>query len=66
VDLNFESIAAYKVTKNIGISLSLQLIYDDNTQLVKEEIVENGVARPNVGPGLQSKYVMNIGFTRTF
>lgn len=66
VDLNFESIAAYKVTKNIGISLSLQLIYDDNTQLVKEEIVENGVARPNVGPGLQSKYVMNVGFTRTF
>jgi hypothetical protein len=67
VDINFESIAAYKVTKNIGISLSLQLIYDDNTQLNKGDITEeDGTVRPDIGPGLQSKYVMNLGFVRTF
>jgi hypothetical protein len=66
VDLNFESIAAYKVTKNIGISLSLQFIYDDNTQLNKGDVTEGGITRPDIGPGLQSKYVMNIGFVRTF
>jgi hypothetical protein len=67
MDINFESIAAYKVTKNIGISLSLQLIYDDNTQLSKREFTDNnGITRQDIGPGLQSKYVMNVGFVRTF
>jgi len=67
MDINFESIAAYKVTKNIGISLSLQLIYDDNTQLSKGEFTDNnGITRQDIGPGLQSKYVMNVGFVRTF
>jgi Protein of unknown function (DUF3078) len=67
IDINFESIAAYKVTKNIGISLSLQLIYDDNTQLNKADLTnDDGTLRANIGPGLQSKYVMNIGFVRTF
>lgn len=66
IDINFESIAAYKVTKNIGLSLSLQFIYDDNTQLNKGQVTENEIVRDNIGPGLQSKYVMNVGFVRTF
>jgi Protein of unknown function (DUF3078) len=67
IDVNFESIVAYKVTKNIGLSLSLQLIYDDNTQLNKGNFTnDDGTLRPNIGPGVQSKYVMNLGFVRTF
>ncbi|MEY3835443.1 MAG: hypothetical protein RI989_871 [Bacteroidota bacterium] len=69
VDVNWENNFNMKVNKYLSVTISAQLIYDDDIRIIKspELTDENGVFHPaDIGPGLQFKELMAIGFTYTF
>jgi hypothetical protein len=69
VDVNWENNFNMKVNKYLSVTISTQLIYDDDIRITKspELTDENGVFHPaDIGPGLQFKELMAIGFTYTF
>lgn len=69
VDINWENNFNMKVNKYLSVTVSTQLIYDDDIRIIKspELTDETGVYHPaDIGPGLQFKELMAIGFTYTF
>jgi len=69
VDVNWENNFNMKVNKYLTVTISAQLIYDDDIRITKspELTDENGIFHPaDIGPGLQFKELMAIGFTYTF
>lgn len=58
VDVNFEGLLMLRVNKYISSSISTQLIYDDDIDIARD----NGT----VGPALQYKQVINVGFILQF
>ncbi len=69
VDVNWENNFNMKVNKYLSVTIAAQLIYDDDIRIIKspESTDENGVFHPaDIGPGLQFKQLMAIGFTYTF
>jgi hypothetical protein len=64
IDVNGQLLLAVKVSKFISASLSLQVLYDDNTKLVFYK--RDGVTVDHVGPGTQFKEVIGIGFAYKF
>ena len=61
VDLNFELIINFKITKYISATISTQLIYDDD---IKINIDSDGDGvNDHKGPRLQVKEVLGIGFS---
>jgi hypothetical protein len=64
IDVNGQLLLAMKVSKFISASLSLQVLYDDNTKLTFYK--DDGVTVDHVGPGTQFKEVIGIGFAYKF
>ncbi len=58
VDVNLESLLVLKVNKYIMSNISLQMIYDNDTDVQRDD--------GTVGPALQMQHAINIGFTYGF
>ncbi len=70
VDVNFENMLACKLGKYFALTISAQLIYDDNTNVTKHKnVVDDAgvtVSTPYASKGVQFKGVTAIGFTYNF
>lgn len=64
IDVNWQVLLSLKVSKYISASLSTQLLYDDNTKLVFYQ--SDGATLDHVGPGVQFKEVIGVGFAYRF
>ncbi|MEO8085405.1 MAG: DUF3078 domain-containing protein [Bacteroidota bacterium] len=64
VDVNWQLLLTVKISKFLSASLSTQLIYDDNTMLTFYKGDKTTI--DHVGPGLQFKEVLGIGFAYKF
>ena len=64
VDVNWQMLLSLKITRFIAASISLQLLYDDNTNLTFYKA--DGVTVDRIGPGTQFKEVFGIGFAYKF
>ena len=70
IDVNWEALISMKVNKYLSVSITTQLLYDDDIKIVKRPAQVDGsgnVTEPaNIGPGTQFKEVMAIGFNYKF
>jgi hypothetical protein len=64
VDVNWQMLLAIKISKFLSASLSTQLLYDDNTKIVFYKA--DNITVDHVGPGVQFKEVIGIGFAYKF
>ncbi|MFY8136811.1 MAG: DUF3078 domain-containing protein [Flavobacteriales bacterium] len=62
VDISWENLISMKINKWMTTTIFTHLIYDDNTQIVKETDELTGAAT-NVGPGVQFKSIIGIGLS---
>lgn len=70
IDVNWENLISMKINEFMNATISTQLLYDDDIKVVKEQPTLNDdgeVTDPgNVGPGVQFKEVLAIGFSYKF
>lgn len=64
IDVNWQALLLLKVTKYISASLSLHLLYDYDTMITFYK--DDGVTVDHVGPGVQFKEAIGIGFAYKF
>ena len=62
VDVSWENLISMKVNSFLTCTIFTHLIYDDNTQIIKETDEVTG-APTNVGPGLQTKSIIGLGLS---
>lgn len=65
IDIYSDHVLLMKVNPWLTTSISATLIYDDDVTLTKNPEFINGVAIPNIGPGLQLKQVLSVGLSIT-
>lgn len=70
IDVNWETLISMKINKYLSTTISTQLLYDDDVDVVRGERQEvvNGeeVTIQDVGPAVQFKEVLAIGFNYKF
>jgi hypothetical protein len=64
IDVNWHMLLSVKINKYFSASLSTQLLYDDNTMLTFYK--SDGETVDHIGPGVQFKEVLGIGFAYNF
>jgi hypothetical protein len=64
IDVNWQTLLLLKVSKYISASLSLQLLYDYDTKITFYK--DDGVTVDHIGPGVQFKEAIGIGFAYKF
>ncbi len=62
VDVNWSTLTTFKVNKFISATLATQLIYDDDVNVLRNA----GDQKGTVGPDVQFKQVLGLGFTYKF
>ncbi len=62
VDVNWTTLTTFKVNKFISATLNTQLIYDDDISVLRS----SGDNKGTVGPDIQFKQVLGVGFTYKF
>ena len=62
VDVNWTTLTTFKVNKFISATLATQLIYDDDIKVLRNA----GDRKGTIGPDVQFKQVLGVGFTYTF
>lgn len=62
VDVNWSTLTTFKVNKFISATLATQLIYDDDIKVLRN----TGDQKGTVGPDIQFKQVLGVGFTYKF
>ena len=62
VDVNWTTMTTFKVNKFISATLATQLIYDDDVKVLRN----SGDQKGTVGPDVQFKQVLGVGFTYKF
>ncbi|MCD6068130.1 MAG: hypothetical protein K0S33_2956 [Bacteroidetes bacterium] len=62
IDVNWTTLTSMKVNKYISATLSTQLIYDDDIKIVRS----SGSKKGSIGPDVQFKQVLGIGFSYKF
>jgi hypothetical protein len=62
IDVNWTTLTTFKVNKFISATLATQLIYDDDVKVLRNA----GDQKGTVGPDLQFKQVLGVGFTYKF
>lgn len=62
VDVNWTTLTTFKVNKFISATLATQLIYDDDIKVLRSA----GDQKGTVGPDVQFKQVLGVGFTYKF
>ncbi|MFN0033148.1 MAG: DUF3078 domain-containing protein [Flavobacteriales bacterium] len=74
IDLAWETIAAWKISKFFSITTTVNFLYDDNTNLTKFKNVttDNGdgssttVSTPYLSKGMQTRIISTLGLTYNF
>jgi hypothetical protein len=61
-DVNWTTLTSMKVNKYISATLSTQLIYDDDIKVLRS----SGSRKGSIGPDVQFKQVLGIGFSYKF
>lgn len=64
IDVNWEVLLAFKVTKYISTTVSTQLIYDDDI-IINIDKNEDGIFEES-GPRIQFKEIVSVGFSYKF
>lgn len=64
IDVNWEALIAMKVNKYISATISTQLIYDDDVDILVDNNSDGVV--DEIGPRLQFKQVLGVGLTVKF
>ncbi len=64
MDINWQTLFLLKVSKYISASLSLQVLYDDDTKIIFYK--DDGTTVDHIGPGTQFKEAIGIGFAYKF
>ena len=64
IDVNWQMLLLFKISKYFSASLTTQLLYDDNTKIIFYK--SGSLTIDHVGPGTQFKEVLGIGFTYKF
>jgi hypothetical protein len=64
IDMNWQTLLLLKVSKYISASLSLQVLYDDDTKITFYK--KDGMTVDHIGPGTQFKEAMGIGLAYKF
>ena len=64
IDINWKTLFLLKVSKYISASLSLQVLYDDDTKITFYK--KDGTTVDHIGPGTQFKEAIGIGFAYKF
>ncbi|HEY6062497.1 MAG TPA: DUF3078 domain-containing protein [Chitinophagaceae bacterium] len=64
IDINWQTLFLLKVSKYISASLSLQVLYDDDTKITFYK--NDGTTVDHIGPGTQFKEAIGIGFAYKF
>jgi hypothetical protein len=62
VDVNWTTLTTFKVNKFISATLATQLIYDDDIKVLRNA----GDQKGTIGPDVQFKQVLGVGFTYKF
>lgn len=62
VDVNWTTLTTFKVNKLISATLATQLIYDDDINVLRNA----GDKKGSIGPDLQFKQVLGLGFSYKF
>lgn len=62
IDVNWTTLTSMKVNKYISATLSTQLIYDDDIDIVRN----SGSKKGSTGPDVQFKQVLSVGFSYKF
>jgi hypothetical protein len=62
VDVNWTTLTTFKVNKFISATLATQLIYDDDIKVLRNA----GDRKGTIGPDVQFKQVLGVGFTYKF
>ena len=62
IDVNWTTLTTFKVNKFISATLSTQLIYDDDIKVLRSA----GDQKGTIGPDIQFKQVLGVGFTYKF
>lgn len=62
IDVNWSTLTTFKVNKFISATLATQLIYDDDIKVLRN----TGDQKGTVGPDVQFKQVLGVGFTYKF
>lgn len=70
IDINWETLISMKINKYISATISTQLLYDDDIDVIRGEKTvstdEGDVTVFDVGPAVQFKEVLAIGFSYKF
>lgn len=64
IDIYWQTLFLLKVSKYISASLSLQVLYDDDTKITFYK--DDGTTVDHIGPGTQFKEAIGIGFAYKF
>lgn len=62
IDVNWSTLTTFKVNNFVSATLSTQLIYDDDIKVLRT----SGDQKGTVGPDVQLKQVLGVGFTYKF
>lgn len=70
IDINWETLISMKINKYLSTTISTQLLYDDDVDVVRgerQEVVDGEtITIQDVGPAVQFKEVLAIGFNYKF
>lgn len=70
IDLAWETILAWKLGKYFSITTSVNFLYDDNTNVTKSRVTDNGdgtsTTSTYLSKGLQTRVVSTLGLTYNF
>ena len=69
IDVNWETLITMKINKYLSTTISTQLLYDDDIDVLRnnpEVDAEGNLINPDVGPAIQFKEVLTIGFSYKF
>jgi hypothetical protein len=64
IDVNWQMLVGMKISRFFSASISTQLLYDYDTKLTFYK--DDGITVDHVGPGIQFKEVLGIGFSYRF
>jgi hypothetical protein len=66
IDVNWETLVNMKVNQYIAANIIIHLIYDDDIEIPTTRVVEGVKTRTTIGPRLQFKQALGIGFSYRF
>jgi hypothetical protein len=66
IDVNWETLVNMKVNQYIAANIIIYLIYDDDIEIPTTRVVEGVKTRTTIGPRLQFKQALGIGFSYRF